>query len=144
MMVEAMAQQTAAFQANQERLVAMLVRDRAPREDKAPIYNVSTLTEDMLPPQAEDWIRGIEDGNGGRPKAKDLDKIRWALTKVAADLQTKWRSHSAALESAAVQEGLFVEYEGPIWKDFLDFVRKAHLDPELQIRHTREQLFRAY
>lgn len=103
----------------------------APRKDyeKPPQYNCKLLAEHANAVETDDWIKAIEAGNQLRPGTTAKQWIEWSMTKLSYALQTEWRTHAAGLAT-----------DPPSWEEYLAFVRRQHIDPELQERQARDQL----
>lgn len=117
----------------QNQMLMQLVDRPAPahRKDyeKPPTYNCKHLTEHASAVEIDDWIKAIESANQMRPNTTAQQWIEWSMTKLSYALQTEWRTHAAGLPM-----------DPPSWEEYLAFVRRQHIDPELQERQARDQL----
>ncbi|KAK2035960.1 hypothetical protein LZ31DRAFT_601669 [Colletotrichum somersetense] len=118
---------------SQNTTILQLLAERpatARQYEHPPAYACGTLHEDSTPEQVADWLAAIEAGNRLRT-ATDQHYVEWALTKVTSSLQTQWRNHHFTLD---------VMGETNLWASFEAFIRRSHVDPELQERRLYGQL----
>lgn len=100
-----------------------------PRDyERPPRYNCKILTREATAIDIDDWLKAINAGNQLRAETTPKQWIEWAMDKLAYPLQTDWRNHATG------------SAEDPTWEEFEAFVRKQHIDPELQERQARDQL----
>lgn len=111
-----------------ERLADRPASTRPRDYERPPRYNCKILTREATAIDIDDWLKAINAGNQLRAETTPKQWIEWAMDKLAYPLQTDWRNHATG------------SAEEPTWEEFEAFVRKQHIDPELQERQARDQL----
>ncbi|KAK1948615.1 hypothetical protein LY78DRAFT_687701 [Colletotrichum sublineola] len=101
-----------------------------------PAYICGILLENSTLEQVSDWLVAIQAGNRLQPTTSESHYIEWALTKVTPSLQTQWRNHQFTLNVMGDNVSL--------WATFEAFVRRSHINPELQERRLYGQLHKAH